>query len=220
MKSRNLFTFVEILFDMEDFRLKVFKAVVQEGSFTKAAKALGITQPAVSQNIAELEKVTGVRLFERRRGEVVLTEQGRVFSEYAERILKDYADVSKLFEIIPSQNVRIAVSDELYAYLLNPVLESFTRVHDLVTFERASLEEADLIISLAPSPDSPFDIYPETIAKVRVSVSPAPKKLGDFAATHERISYFDVLFKPSSAFASTRLCSVLKNHMIFTLTSV
>ena len=43
---------------MEDFRLKVFKAVVQEGSFTKAAKALGITQPAVSQNIAELEKVT------------------------------------------------------------------------------------------------------------------------------------------------------------------
>ena len=190
---------------MEDFRLKVFKAVVNEGSFTKAAKALGITQPAVSQNIAELEKVTGVRLFERRRGEVVLTEQGRVFSEYAERILKDYADVSKLFEIIPSQNVRIAVSDELYAYLLNPVLESFTRVHDLVTFERASLEEADLIISLAPSPDSPFDIYPETIAKVRVSVSPAPKKLGDFAATHERISYFDVLFKPSSAFASTRL---------------
>ena len=74
---------------MEDFRLKVFEAVAEEGSFTKAARALGITQPAVSQNIAELEKITGVRLFDRHRGEVVLTEQGRVFGEYAARILKD-----------------------------------------------------------------------------------------------------------------------------------
>ena len=205
---------------MEDFRLKVFEAVAEEGSFTKAARALGITQPAVSQNIAELEKITGVRLFDRHRGEVVLTEQGRVFGEYAARILKDYACMSGLFEELPSQNVRFAISDELYAYLLSPVLESFGKVHDQVTFERTSLEEADLIISLAPSPDSPFDIYPETIAKVRMSISPAPKRLGDFAATHERISYFDVLFKPSDAFAATRLCSVLKNHMTFTLTSV
>ena len=39
---------------LEDFRLKVFMAVVQERSFTKAASVLGITQPAVSQNVADL----------------------------------------------------------------------------------------------------------------------------------------------------------------------
>ena len=44
---------------LEDFRLKVFMAVAEEGSFTRAAKSLGVTQPAVSQNIAELEKQTG-----------------------------------------------------------------------------------------------------------------------------------------------------------------
>ena len=41
---------------LEDFRLKVFLTVESEGSFTKAARNLGISQPAVSQNIAELER--------------------------------------------------------------------------------------------------------------------------------------------------------------------
>ena len=46
----------------EDFRLKVFLAVAKEGSFTNAAKSLGVSQPAVSQNIAEIEKGIGVKL--------------------------------------------------------------------------------------------------------------------------------------------------------------
>ena len=48
----------------EDFRLNVFVAVAREGSFTKAAAALGVSQPAVSQNVADLEKSLGVKLFE------------------------------------------------------------------------------------------------------------------------------------------------------------
>lgn len=204
---------------LEDFRLKIFEAVAREGSFTKAAVSLGITQPAVSQNIAELEKVTGVRLFDRLRGEVVLTGQGIIFREYASRILKDYASISVMFTEIPSCKVNISVSDDLYANLVGPALESFVRVHESVSFERTSFEEADLIISLAPSPDSPFDIYPETIGKLRVSMSPAPNKLGDFAATHEKTSYFDVMFRPSAAFAGTRLCLVLKSYLASTITS-
>ena len=46
---------------LEDFRLKVFATVAAEGSFTKAAAVLGVSQPAVSQNIAELEKLSGVK---------------------------------------------------------------------------------------------------------------------------------------------------------------
>ena len=42
-----------------DFRLKVFYTVAKSGSFSKAARELGITQPAVSQNIAELEQQIG-----------------------------------------------------------------------------------------------------------------------------------------------------------------
>mgnify|MGYP003456747741 CR=1 FL=1 len=57
---------------LEDFRLKVFKAVAENRSFTKAAAVLRITQPAVSQNIAELEKTVGAKLFDRLKGETVL----------------------------------------------------------------------------------------------------------------------------------------------------
>ena len=52
---------------LEDFRLKVFMTVAQAGSFTKAASVLGISQPAVSQNVAELERLSGRKLFERLR---------------------------------------------------------------------------------------------------------------------------------------------------------
>ena len=71
----------------EDFRLKVFMTVAREKSFTKAASELGVSQPAVSQNVSELEKSAGVKLFDRLRGEVVLTPQGRIFMEYVQRII-------------------------------------------------------------------------------------------------------------------------------------
>ena len=71
---------------IEDFRLKVFATVVGQGSFTKAAKALKISQPAVSQNISELEKAVGEPLLERNRGEVSLTDAGKIFFEYSRKI--------------------------------------------------------------------------------------------------------------------------------------
>jgi DNA-binding transcriptional LysR family regulator len=197
---------------MEDFRLKIFMTLAEEGSFTKAAAALGISQPAVSQNISELEKTTGVRLFERLKGEIVLTEQGKVFKEYAERILNAYSEASMMFAPLPSTTVKISASEEIHAYLVAPTLEKFTKVHPEITFERVLFEDADLAIHMAPSPDNPFDIYADSIAKIRISMSPAPKKMGDFTATHEKTSYFDVLFKPSATFACTKVCRVLKDY--------
>ena len=72
---------------LEDFRLEVFVAVVNERSFTKAAAALGISQPAVSQNIAELEKTVGRKLFERLRGEVVPTADAEVLMIYVRKLM-------------------------------------------------------------------------------------------------------------------------------------
>ncbi len=82
---------------MEDFRLKVFDAVSSEQSFTKAARRLGITQSAVSQCIAELEKALSVQLFHRSRGPVTLTDAGKVFAGYACSILNLYEEISDTF---------------------------------------------------------------------------------------------------------------------------
>jgi len=81
----------------EDFRLKVFMTLDAKGSFTAAAKELGISQPAVSQNIAELERNLGEPLFLRTRGEVVLTEKGKLFKEYAKQILHWYEATREAF---------------------------------------------------------------------------------------------------------------------------
>lgn len=99
-----------------DFRLKVFEALSATGSFTRAAEQLGISQPAVSQNIAELEKDLGVRLFERGRSEVSLTPQGRAFRSYAGKILYWYDSARMIFGPHDSsrlRTVRICASGSL-----------------------------------------------------------------------------------------------------------
>ena len=82
---------------MEDFRLRVFDTLAREGSFTATARALGVSQPAVSQHVAELEKALGAQLFERTRGAAVLTPAGRKFKEYSDQILHWYEEASIAF---------------------------------------------------------------------------------------------------------------------------
>ncbi len=75
---------------IDRFRLKVFATLAERGSFSAAARALGISQPAVSQNVAELEKYAGARLLCRSRGGVSLTWKGRQFLSRAEAVLAAY----------------------------------------------------------------------------------------------------------------------------------
>src|SRR5438270_1877314 len=68
--------------------LSALEAVARTGSFANAAKELGYTQPAVSQQIAGLERIVGRRLFERQSGPrpVELTEAGALLLRHAEAI--------------------------------------------------------------------------------------------------------------------------------------
>ena len=105
---------------LEDSRLRVFLKVAERGSFTRAAEDLGITQPAVSQNIAELEKQTGAVLFERSRSRVALTEEGKVFRIFAERILRDYDELNAVFTHYEDYRKLLAQVSELRN---NPLFE-------------------------------------------------------------------------------------------------
>lgn len=58
--------------------LIVFHKVVKLGSFSKAAEALFMTQPGVSNHVAQLELQTGLKLLERERGKIELTREGRI----------------------------------------------------------------------------------------------------------------------------------------------
>lgn len=67
---------------MSDFRLKVFYSVARNQSFTRAAKELFVSQPAITKHINELERQYSVRLFDRTGGKIMLTDAGRLLLEH------------------------------------------------------------------------------------------------------------------------------------------
>jgi DNA-binding transcriptional LysR family regulator len=72
---------------MADRRLQVFHAVAKHLSFTRAAEALFMTQPAVTFQVKQLEEPWSTRLFDRAQGKISLTPAGELALDYAERIL-------------------------------------------------------------------------------------------------------------------------------------
>ena len=140
---------------LEDFRLKVFVTLARERSFTKAAEVLKVSQPAVSQNISDLEKHFGVTFFNRLRGEVVLTPAGEMFLEQANEILSRYSALPQLFQRFPDTTVKVSASDEVFDYLTRDLLDVFLQVHPEVKFELAFIDDnADLKVSLIPSKEN------------------------------------------------------------------
>src|SRR3954465_12255749 len=71
---------------MDPRRLMVFRAVAQAQSFSRAAELMSLTQPPGSHQIARLETEVGVRLLERGRGGLRLTEAGAVLLEHADQV--------------------------------------------------------------------------------------------------------------------------------------
>lgn len=122
----------------EDFRLKVFRAVLEQGSFTRAARQLGISQPAVSQHVAELEKSAGAELFTRSRGAVTLTSAGIAFKEYADKILYWYAAASGMFgeegRLTRRRPVRISSDSFASVFLLPKAVAALRAAHPALLF--------------------------------------------------------------------------------------
>ena len=142
-----------------DYRLKVFYTVALKGSFTAAAKDLGITQPAVSNHISELESAVGDTLFNRSRKETVLTSKGRILFEYAEKILNLYRCADR--ELVPIKR------DERKHLSIAVVPEAARCMLDISILER-SMEEAttmfndrevDIVITDIPWKNSDSSVF-------------------------------------------------------------
>lgn len=154
----------------EDFKLKVFMAVAENGSFTIAAKALGVTQPAVSQNIAELERNMGAELFTRGRGAVTLTAAGITFKEYAEKILYWYSAAGQLFgpsgKITANKPIRISADGFIASHILPQALTKLLTFNPFLAFS---------IRSNASGDDSDIRIYAQ-----RHVIEPSFEDIGTF----------------------------------------
>src|SRR5579884_1033445 len=92
-------------------RLRVLYEVARHGSFSAAAESLGYTQPAISRQIALLERGTGTTLLERRPGGARLTDAGELLVRHAESILTRLKDAeNELDELLGLQAGRLRMS--------------------------------------------------------------------------------------------------------------
>jgi DNA-binding transcriptional LysR family regulator len=117
---------------MPDRRFQAFHAVAKHRSFTKAADALCMTQPAVTFQIRQLEDHFDTRLFDRANGRIALTPAGIVALEYAERILGLYSELDAKVKELTGQEVgplTIGASTTIAEYLLPRIIGQFKSHH-------------------------------------------------------------------------------------------
>lgn len=159
---------------MNSHQLKVFLAVCDAASFEKGARALELSQPTVSQHIATLEKELGVRLMDRSRGGVSLTEAGKVLLGHARQIVEGIDGAQRAIEgfmEMEGAQLKIAASTIPSAYLLPQVLAplfeenpgvGLTVLHgdSARTLDRVSYGEAEFGVVGAISEKSALHFHP------------------------------------------------------------
>ena len=115
---------------LENFRLKVFRAVAEHLSFRKAGEVLYLTQPAVTLQVKTLEEELGTKLFERSASGVSLTDAGSVLLEYAEQ-LHQLAKVAEArlaaLKGEAAGELALGASTTIAQYVLPALLAEFSR---------------------------------------------------------------------------------------------
>ena len=111
-----------------DYRDKVFIKVAENLSFSKAAKELCISQPAVTKHIKELESKLKTSLFQRKGNKIYLTKSGKLTYNYLKRINHLYRELEFEIGVLNDTfkgNLRIGASSTISQYLIPKVLAAF-----------------------------------------------------------------------------------------------
>ena len=130
-------------------QLRYVLVLAHEGSFSKAADTLGITQPSLSQYIKKIEREQGVELFDRTGGDVRVTDAGRVYIEAGRKILDLEKQMERKFEDLSayrSGSIVVGVSPHRCIHLMPEIVKRFQKLYPgmhLVIEERAGASLLD-----------------------------------------------------------------------------
>jgi len=132
-------------------QLRVFQSVARTRNFSRTGESVGLTQPAVSRSISDLERALGLRLLDRTTREVALTEAGRSLSTRLDRALDELdtvlTDVAGLADA-DGGKVRVASSPTLSAYLMPACIASCARLAPRVRFMLLDRIQQDVLASV------------------------------------------------------------------------
>ncbi|WP_435100070.1 LysR family transcriptional regulator [Arhodomonas sp. AD133] len=167
---------------MDTQSLRAFLTVAEHSSFSLAAEALELTQPAVSKRIANLETQTGTRLFDRIGRRVTLTEAGRTLLPKAREVLVLVDDTQRALANL-NRDVRgsltLGTSHHVGLHRLPPVLKGYTRDYPDVRLDMRFLDSEQAyqavldgalelaVVTLAPQPDPALTVVPVWVDHLR-----------------------------------------------------
>lgn len=118
--------------------LELFCLAAEQGSFTGAANAAGITPAAVSRSIARLEERLGVRLFVRTTRRISLTEGGRGYYERCRSALRQLAEAERALtgeQAVPAGRLRVSLPTTYGHFRVLPWLAEFRALYPEVEFD-------------------------------------------------------------------------------------
>ncbi len=157
---------------MADRRLQVFHTVARLLSFTKAADALHMTQPAVTFQVRQLEEHYNTRLFDRTHNRISLTVAGQRVYEYAARIFEMYEEMENAVREMTGEIsgvLIIGASTTIAEYMLPSLLGDFKRKYPDVNI-RLKVSNTDGIVSMVENNVIDLGVVEATVANKNLAV--------------------------------------------------
>jgi DNA-binding transcriptional LysR family regulator len=187
-------------------QIRCFCAALELGSFTAAATALRVSQPAVAEQIRKLEQALGSALFVRAGRGVVPTDAGRAFAEHATRSLRAVEDAAESvgeLTALRSGTVAVGIFAEPSAWRVDEFVTAFLRRHPDVSMrlvgrnssaivERIRRGELEAGVVVLPVDDDKLDVRPILRDEV-FYVSAVPERTRR-PATIERLAATPLVF--------------------------
>lgn len=129
-----------------------FLAVAEHRGFTRAAEALHVSQPALSQQIRQLEETLDAQLFDRSGRAIRLTDAGEIYLNYARQALQALKAGSRAIhdvEDLSCGELKVGVTPTFTAYLTGPLLAAFHARHPGVTLQLREMSQEAIELLLA-----------------------------------------------------------------------
>ena len=138
--------------------IKYFLAVAEHQSFTRAAVSLYVSQPALSQQIKQLEESLETILFDRSGRQVKLTHAGEVYARYAHKALQDLEEGRRALHDVQNLSrgaLRIAITPTFTTYLIGPLIKTFHNLYPNITLSIQEMSQEQMEKQLL---DDEFDV--------------------------------------------------------------
>ncbi|MDP9524972.1 transcriptional regulator CynR [Pseudomonas protegens] len=132
--------------------IRYLLAVAEHCNFTRAAEALHVSQPTLSQQIKQLEEALGAPLFDRSGRSVRLTDAGQAYVAYARRALQDLQAAKRAIHDVQDLSrgsLRLALTPTFTAYLAGPLLSRFQQRYPGINLSIEEMPQDRLEAALA-----------------------------------------------------------------------